>query len=357
MLNSNEPKLIPGPIALFGSGETSPSGRRIFDQTFKRLPMSPRVALLETPAGFELNSAQVVGKVDNFLRQRLINYNPQTVVIPARKRGTAFSPDDPEITAPLLESDLIFMGPGSPTYTVRQLVNSRAWDYLLARHRLGGALALASAAAIAISSQMLPVYEIYKVGEDIHWKPGLDLLAPFGLSLVVIPHWNNQDGGDELDTSRCFIGQARFDPLVEMLPAGQTVVGIDERTGLLIDFESGECIVMGSGEVTWVRDGKLRSCAGGCTFPIVELGPYKHPEPGEGISVDGWERALATRKRIAQSQTAIDEPTPEVLSLVAQRSDARTRRDWLTSDALREEISKLGWKVEDTPSGPEISKL
>ena len=57
------------------------------------------------------------------------------------------------------------------------------------------------------------------MGEDPHWKTGLDLFAPFGLRLVFIPHWNNNDGGNELDTSRCFMGLARFERLLERLMA------------------------------------------------------------------------------------------------------------------------------------------
>ena len=32
---------------------------------------------------------------------------------------------------------MIFMGPGSPSYAVRQLEDSLTWEYILARHRLG----------------------------------------------------------------------------------------------------------------------------------------------------------------------------------------------------------------------------
>ena len=60
----------PGLVVLFGSGETSPSGRKVFDLVLRRLPLAPRLALLETPAGFELNSAQVIGRVADFIRQR-----------------------------------------------------------------------------------------------------------------------------------------------------------------------------------------------------------------------------------------------------------------------------------------------
>ena len=113
---------------------------------------------------------------------------------------------DWETLAPLMDSNLIFMGPGSPSYTVRQLQGSLAWDLIRARHRLGAALALASAATVAMGAWAIPVYEIFKVGEDPHWKPGLDLLGDFGLHCVVVPHWNNTEGGQDVDTGRCFIG-------------------------------------------------------------------------------------------------------------------------------------------------------
>ena len=213
----------PGPIVLFGSGETSPSGRKVFDSILRRMPMRPRLALLETPAGFELNSPRVIGRVVDFLVHRLKNYQPRVEIVAARKRGTPFSPDNVEIVTPLLSADLIFMGPGSPTYAVRQLRDSLAWHYLLARHRLGAALVLASAAAIALSACALPVYEIYKVGEDLHWKEGLDFFGLYGLELVFIPHWNNHEGGDELDTRHCFMGESRFTHLLEMLVPDQSM--------------------------------------------------------------------------------------------------------------------------------------
>ena len=45
----------------------------------------------------------------------------------------------------------------------------------------------------------------------------------------------------------------------------------------------------------------------------------------------------------------------EVDRLVSERSDARKRRDWRRSDELRDELQKLGWSVEDTPSGPRLT--
>ena len=46
----------------------------------------------------------------------------------------------------------------------------------------------------------------------------------------------------------------------------------------------------------------------------------------------------------------------EVLRLVEERGQARARRDWMRADQLRDEIERLGWSVEDTPSGPRITR-
>jgi len=349
-MNTSTP---PGPIVLFGSGETSASGQKIFDQLLSQLPISPRIALLETPAGFELNSAQVIGRVGDFLQQRLQNYHPQTEIVPARQRGTAFSPDDPGLAAPLLAADLIFLGPGSPTYAVRQLAGSLAWNYLRARHRLGAALVFASAAVVAIGAHALPVYEIYKVGEDLHWKAGLDFFAPFGLSLVFIPHWNNTDGGAELDTSRCFMGQARIERLLELLPAEQTVVGIDEHTALWLDCASQRCTARGLGTVTLQRAGATRVISSGEDFPMSVLGDCWTPHPTNDLPSPVWEAAL----QAARSDVRRDTPPPaEVLALVEERQSARARKDWRAADLLRGQIAALGWQVQDTPEGPVVSE-
>lgn len=344
-----------GAIALFGSGEISPSARKVYDDVLRRLSPPIRVAVLETPAGFEPNSPQVAERVADFLRHNLQNYRPQVTVVPARKRGTPFSPDDPDIIAPLLRTNAIFLGPGSPTYAARQLRDSLAWHTLVARQRLGTAVVLASAATIAVSAQALPVYEIYKVGEDLHWQPGLDFFGPYGLSLVFIPHWNNTEGGADLDTSRCFMGQVRFANLLALLPPGLTIVGIDEYTALVMDLEAETCQVMGSGGVTVLRNGRERYFTQGQTFPVGELGPFRRPAPLSGVPLQVWESVLAAQ---AEAQTAATpEPPVEVLALVEKREAARARRDWSTADALREQIATLGWQVADTPGGPQLNPI
>ena len=268
-----------------------------------------------------------------------------------------FSTENPDILPPLFESNLIFLGPGSPSYVVRQLSDSLAWKTILALHRLGKTLVLASAAAVAISRSALPVYEIFKVGEDPHWKPGLNLLTPYGLNLAVVPHWNNLEGGAELDTSRCFMGKARFEQLIQMLPRDTVIVGIDELTALVFDFASGLCRVQGREHVHILREGRAFTFAKNETFPLSQLGPFHLPDLDPTIP-EAIYASIASAVKNNQSvlEEDIPEPPDEILTLVQLRQLARAAKDWTQSDQLRQQIASFGWRVVDTPQGATLEK-
>ena len=342
-----------GPIAFLGSGETSLSGGRIFEALAQNLPSPLRIAVLETPAGFELNSGQVAGRVADFLSTRLQNYRPQVDIVPARKKNGPFSPDDPEICAPLLTASLIFMGPGSPTYAIRQLEGSLAWDIIRARHRLGSALVFASAATIAAGSRALPVYEIFKVGADVYALPGLDLFKDFSTPLSFIPHWNNAEGGLDVDTSRCFVGMDRFAEWCKLLPADHTTLGLDEHTGVILDFEKRTCRIIGVSSVHIVRECNPRVISSGEDFTLSDLGPMMVPDPiQEGIPEAVWDMVRSA----APPEKPENTPPPEVVALADERLQARNRKDWVIADSLRKKIGSLGWTVQDTPDGYNLAK-
>ena len=346
-----------GTVTLFGSGETSLTGGRVFEALARQSPQPPDIVILETPAGFEVNAGRVAGRIADFLAARLHNFHPRITQVAARAKDTPLSPDSPEVIAPLYASNLIFLGPGSPTYAVRQLRDSLAWHALQARHRLGAHLVFASAAAIAAGAQALPVYEIYKAGEDLHWKPGLDFFAPFGLSLVIIPHWNNQDGGAELDTSRCFMGQSRFETLLGMLPAGMSVLGIDEQTCVSIDLASGACGVAGLGGIHVLQGQQAQDFASGSQFPICTLGAYRPlQDAAAGLLPAVWDQAVRDVPP-APARRDTNEIPPELRRLIDERQAARGARDWPRADQLRREITAMGWEVVDTPDGPELHPL
>lgn len=341
-----------GRIAFLGSGETSLAGGRIFESLARLIPEPLHVSVLETPAGFELNASIVAARVGDFLKTRLQNYKPTIDLIPARKQGTEFSPNNIEILKPLLRANIIFMGPGSPTYLARQLHGSLAWDIIRARHRLGATLIFSSAATISVGAWVLPVYEIYKVGEDVHAKEGLNFFSDLGMDLSFVPHWNNAEGGTDLDTSRCFVGIERFDQWLKLLPPENILVGLDEHSGIIMDFEKGTCDVHGVSSVSVVKNTSMKMYPAGAKFSLNELGNFNLSDPIEkGIRPEVWEMVLNASK-------AIDEETPpdETLKLLEQRKDARARKDFAESDRLRGQIAELGWIVQDGKDGQKLVK-
>lgn len=333
----------PGAIVLFGSGETSTAGRTALRWLVEHRGRPGSVAVLETPAGFEPNAAAVARRWTHFLAKEAEVRGTKLTQLPLRRRGAPDGLDDEERARPILDADLVVLGAGSPSYTVRQLGGTAAWRSLTQAHLAGASLFLASASAIAVGTFALPVYEIYKVGEDLHWKDGLRLFELHGLALAVVTHWDNTDGGAGLDTSRCFMGQARFEELLRILPRGIVVLGIDEHTALALDPASADGHVMGRGGVTILRDGAVSRHEAISSFPLSGLGPF---------SAAGASATAAIRR---YSVDGPKEAAPaEVRELVASRQRARAAADWAEADRLRAEIAARGWDVEDTRDGTRL---
>jgi hypothetical protein len=209
----------------------------------------------------------------------------------------------------------------------------------------------ASAATISVSAHALPVYEIYKVGQDVHVVDGLNFFPDFGLHVSFIPHWNNAEGGVDLDTSRCFVGMDRFAEWRKLVPPENTTLGLDEHTGIVMDFETGMCEIMGVSTVSLVRDGDPIIHPAGVKFPLSEIGKLQIPDPLQsGISQQAWDMVM--------NAPPLDDDTPpaEVLALAEQRIVARTKKNWAESDRLREEISALGWMVQDGKDGYKLAR-
>ena len=96
---------------------------------------------------------------------------------------------------------------------------------------------MASAASITLGRfAFLPVYEVYKVGADPFWMEGLDLLGTQGIPAVVVPHWDNAEGGTH-DTSRCWLGALVFHrPRPPSPPRNGGARGLHEHTAVGFDF-------------------------------------------------------------------------------------------------------------------------
>jgi len=239
-------------IVLMGSGELTATMVEVHKKILARFPDSPTAVFLDTPAGFQLNVDEISRKAVEYFRvhvQKQLN-------VASYKSSENTSAFEAETAFHMLRTaDFVLVGPGSPTYAVGQLQKSPIPEILVNNIQSGGCLVAASAAALTLGRFTLPVYEIYKVGQDIHWVDGLDVLSQFGLHLVVVPHWNNAEGGTH-DTRFCFMGEPRFRQLEMLLPDDAMILGIDEHTACIIDLNAQRIDIQGIGNVTLRKRGR-----------------------------------------------------------------------------------------------------
>ncbi|MDX1777909.1 MAG: hypothetical protein R3339_03450, partial [Thermodesulfobacteriota bacterium] len=217
-----------------------------------------------TPAGFQLNVDQLSQRALEYFKSRV----QHSMSVVSFKSSDTISPLAAEKAFHTLrEADYMLIGPGSPTYAVRQWQQTPIPDIMADRVAEGACLVAASAAALTVGRFTLPVYEIYKVGNQLHWIDGIDILGKFGINFVIIPHWNNAEGGNH-DTRFCYMGEPRFNQLTSKLPEDVSILGLDEHTGCIIDLAREEITIKGIGSVTLRRRGVDVTFTKGETYPL-----------------------------------------------------------------------------------------
>jgi cyanophycinase-like exopeptidase len=262
-------------LVIMGSGETAPTmvtPHRDIVARFGAAP--PKAVLLDTPYGFQENAAEVSQRAVEYFAQRVqlaieVAGFPGPLAADPRERSDQ---PTPATLARLRGADLVFSGPGSPTYALSTWQGSSVPGAISDKLAHGGVAIFASAAAVTVGRFSLPVYEIYKVGHPIHWLDGLDLLSPlgFGAHCVVVPHFDNAEGGTH-DTRFCYMGERRLAVMEELLPPDAWVLGVDEHTALVFDLDEGDATVTGRGVVTVRRRGVAERFPAGTRMPMTSL--------------------------------------------------------------------------------------
>lgn len=392
-------------LVIMGSGETTPTMIKPHRRIFDGLPAGSGTVLLDTPYGFQLNadeiSARTVGYFEQSVGREIDVVSWRTPPAPGLERERALSA--------LRSAGWIFAGPGSPTYALRQWLDTELPSVLAATHTL----VFASAAALTLGSHTIPVYEIYKAGESPRWEPGLDLFRELtGVPAVVIPHYDNAEGGHH-DTRYCYLGEPRLSYLERQLPADTLIIGVDEHTALFCDLAEGTASVVGNGGLTLRRNGVSTRFESGTVLPLTfDTAPSGDAWiPAASISAAAAESAPATSLRAAADELevrfaqalsvrdfdacvavtleleqiitdwmadtdvsdaadhargllrgmivrlggyALDPGavlTPLVDSLLTRRARARADKDFATSDLVRDALTDADIEVRDTPSG------
>src|ERR1700737_705839 len=350
--------------------------------------------LLDTPFGFQPNADEIVTRTITYFRQRV---GREIGLASFRHKGRATPLELEQFLARLSEANYIFAGPGSPTYALRHWRDTGVRDRLVEKVAQGGCVAFASAAAIGLGAYALPVYEIYKVGDDPSWTAGLDVLGRIGVRCAVIPHYNNQEGGTR-DTRFCYMGEARLRLLESMLPDDLLILGVDEYTACIIDVEAQSVTVRGRGAVTLRRRGYEKRWTK-TTFPLNELqdgsdtaAVPSRPEPAaadygalDRFDVDGLVAAILEMESVLQERIADigatnerdrvrveigrlvirlgdlaraggreevrESVAPLVDVLLSLRGEARREQRFNDADRIRAILAECGVEVQDTPSG------
>ncbi len=258
-----------------GSGETAPTMIKPHRAIFDRIGLaSPKAVMLDTPFGFQENRDILVEKTLQFFTDS-IGRDVESAGLP-RIEGI-----DPVIVeaglARVRQADWVFAGPGSPTYALRQWRQSSLPALLADKLERGGTLVFSSAAVLTLGVGTVPVYEIYKVGAEPVWQPGLDLLTPLGLPVAVIPHYDNTEGGNH-DTRFCYLGETRLQQLETQLEPEQFILGIDEHTALILDLDANTAEVVGKGAVTLRTNGQSSRIEAGLTVSIDALRSPDHEQ-------------------------------------------------------------------------------
>jgi hypothetical protein len=381
---------MPGKITLVGAGELMSAMSRVHREVLSHLSGEPRPVFLDTAAGFETNADAIVAKALEYyerylqLKLRVASYRHRERESPARVA---------DAIAAVRESNLIFAGPGSPTYAIRHWRDTPVWDAVVQQFEEGADILFASAASISLGRYAMPVYEIFKVGEDPHWVDGLDLLGRIGLSLAIVPHFDDTSGGDNFDSRYCYVGAERFDVLQSLLPPDTTIVGIDAYTAVTFDPARQVATVSGQSGITLIGDGESRRCEAGEELPFADftsshrrvvptfdpsrpVAGYEFSDsPGSGTADPDFDSVIAfvegltgvppeqrlqllsliqgLRRKVERRQSIED----ELLDLLVElRSDLRRQKQFQLADRAREALAGLGVEVGDTPQGSTWSR-
>jgi hypothetical protein len=245
----------------------------------------------------------------------------------------------------------------------------------------------ASAASISLGRYALPVYEIYKAGSDPFWDDGLDLLSYYGLNLAVVPHFDDQSGGENYDSRFCYMGASRFNRLQEQLPLDVAILGIDAYTAICFDPSSNEATVSGQGGITLIGDGDEQRFLAGTRVPfdafhaserrastreaVAHLGyagadtdaGEESDDPASGLrrAIEGLDKLTGNEKvdllaqlnvLLEQRPQASNETEAPLVDLVLElRRALRDAKRFDLADKARDTLTELGFEVGDTAQG------
>ena len=330
-------------LTIMGSGETAPTMMKHHRDLIARLPGDPLAVVIDTPYGFQENAPELASRAVDYFRQSV--GHPIEVAGLTRLKNVDVLSVETGLSR-LRRADYVFAGPGSPTYALTQWSGTPVPDIVREKLQRGGAVTFASAAALTLGRFTVPVYEIYKVGQEPHWLEGLGVLDVIGLDVAVIPHYDNAEGGHH-DTRFCYLGERRLSALDALLPDGVHVLGVDEHTGVIIDIDADTATVIGNGTITVRVKGRSTVIESGRTIPVDAL-----RDPTRGVTAVPSKETPA-----APTSSPVASTTSTSLADDVSRAEAAFDHALATSDSdgavravLDLESAIRGWSADTLQS-------
>jgi hypothetical protein len=333
-------------LAIIGSGETSPTMVTVHRELLSRLELSsPQAIALATPYAFQENAPDVSARTQRYFADSVgLQVRIAAGTSPNADPGMApplIPPDEEDEArqaAAIRAADWVFAGPGSPSYALAHWQAGPVAAGLRDRVLAGdGLTVLASAAAATAGRFTLPVYEIYKAGGAPRWLDGLDLLGPLGLTVALIPHYDNAEGG-RYDTRHCYLGERRLAVMERDLPADAAVLGVDEHTAVLIDLRTSDVEIRGRGGVTVRRSGHSVVLPAGTRLSMADLrdlvqGIRRAADDGHGRAGDEDAPGGGGAAAAGDGETLNPPlPLPEIMAAAERRFEAAA--DTRDADAM-----------------------
>lgn len=316
-----------------GSGETSPTMVTPHQQIVAEVKSKAHgLVVLDSPFGFQENADELVAKISDYFLSSV-----GAVVEPVKLRKVDSDPSQvAHAIAKIRDASWVFAGPGSPSYALRVWQETGVAQHLEAVLERG-ALVLASAAALTAGSHTVAVYEIYKVGADPTWLPGLDILGRHtGLNAAVIPHFDNTEGANH-DTRFCYMGERRLAILEAQLPPETFILGVDEHTGVSFDLDEKVVRVFGRGVMTIRRGTNVWKLQSGKSATFAEIAQHA----GVPRAVEAQLPAQEPVRDLAGIETLIEAgEVPQAVQALLQ-FDATNRTDE-TRAIVHSLISRIG---------------
>lgn len=204
-----------GVVALLGSGEYTAAmndpDRRLIE--YLGGPAQVRAALIPAASALEPGMPQ---RWNSMGVNHFAGLGVSATPLDLCQRDDAH---DAQIVHVLQRAHLVYFSGGNPDYLVETMHDTPAWAAIEQRASAGAVVAGCSAGAMMLGQVYLSIRALRR-GEPPQWLHGLGLAR----GLAILPHF---------DRSRLMMDEQRFTQVLQAVPSGVTLVGIDEDTMLV----------------------------------------------------------------------------------------------------------------------------